>query len=52
MSSVKKKKALGERTEMAEKEKQRRREAVMLCWGVTLGLREGVGFDKLTWVCV
>ena len=33
---------------MAEKEKQRRREAVMLCWGVTLGLREGVGFDKLT----
>ena len=42
MSSVKNK--LWER----ERKWQRRKEAVMLCWGVTLGLREGVGFNKLT----
>lgn len=43
MSSVTKK-ALGERTEMAEKEKQRRREAVMLCWGCDFRVEGRSGF--------
>ena len=36
------------------REGKNREEERPLCFvgGVTLGLREGVGFDKLTWVCV
>ena len=36
------------------REGKNREEERPLCFvgGETLGLREGVGFDKLTWVCV
>lgn len=49
-SSVKE--ALGERTEMAEKGKNREEERPLCFYvgGDFLGLREGVGFDKLTGV--